>query len=235
MAKDPALLWYPSDYVSGTMGMTFEEKGAYMDLLMMQFNHGHLSERQITNHIGVVIWEVIKSKFDLDDKGLYFKKRIDEEKEKRMNFTKSRRNNIKGNNQYTGKGNNEGHIEGHMTSHMENININGNENIIVKILNLINTEIPEAEGANQITGPMLFDKLDQFIKTYPTFQDLSIWKQYIQKIKEADFLMGRGDEVKQPPLSVSWIVSDKNAMDVMDGKYKNRAKKLGGKANVWLV
>ena len=44
MGKDPAFLFYPNDYIGGTMGMTFEEKGAYMDVLMMQFNRGHMTE-----------------------------------------------------------------------------------------------------------------------------------------------------------------------------------------------
>ena len=35
MAKDPAFLFYPGDWIGGTMGMTFEEKGAYMEILMM--------------------------------------------------------------------------------------------------------------------------------------------------------------------------------------------------------
>jgi len=43
MAKDPAFLFYPNDYIGGTMGMTFEEKGAYIELLMLQFN---ISTRQ---------------------------------------------------------------------------------------------------------------------------------------------------------------------------------------------
>ena len=43
MAKDPAFLFYPNDWLGGTMGMTFEEKGAYMELLMMQFNRGHMT------------------------------------------------------------------------------------------------------------------------------------------------------------------------------------------------
>ena len=34
MSKDPAFLFYPNDYLGGTMGMTFEMKGAYIDLLI---------------------------------------------------------------------------------------------------------------------------------------------------------------------------------------------------------
>jgi hypothetical protein len=47
MSKDPAFLFYPNDYIGGTMGMTFEEKGAYMELLMLQFNRGHMTTHMI--------------------------------------------------------------------------------------------------------------------------------------------------------------------------------------------
>lgn len=118
MAKDPAFLFYPNDYLGGTMGMTFEEKGAYMELLMLQFNRGHMTEHMIGHTIGQ-LWKNIKDKFIQDEQGLWYNSRLDEEKSKRMAFTKSRRNNIKGNNQHT---------IGHMTSHMENENENENRN-----------------------------------------------------------------------------------------------------------
>lgn len=121
MAKDPAFLFYPNDYLGGTMGMTFEEKGAYMELLMLQFNRGHMTEHMIGHTIGQ-LWKNIKDKFIQDEEGLWYNIRLDEEKSKRMAFTKSRRNNIKGNNQHT---------IGHMTSHMENENENRNEDIIL--------------------------------------------------------------------------------------------------------
>jgi len=125
MAKDPAFLFYPNDWIGGTMGMTFEEKGAYMELLMMQFNRGHMTSHMIGQVVGQV-WDKVKHKFIQDDKKLWFNERLDIEINKRKNFTKSRRNNILGNNQYTKNKENE---SGHMTSHMENENENENENI----------------------------------------------------------------------------------------------------------
>lgn len=119
MSKDPAFLFYPNDYLGGTMGMTFEEKGAYMELLMLQFNRGHMTEHMIGHTVGK-LWLNIKDKFTQDDNGLWFNSRLDEEKAKRMAFTQSRRNNKKGINQHT---------IGHMTSHMENENENRNEDI----------------------------------------------------------------------------------------------------------
>jgi len=119
MAKDPAFLFYPNDYIGGTMGMTFEEKGAYIEILMLQFNRGHMTSHMIGQLVGQ-LWESIKCKFVQDEEGLWYNIRLDQEKDKRMSFTQSRRNNIKGLNQHT---------IGHMTSHMENENEDVNRNI----------------------------------------------------------------------------------------------------------
>jgi uncharacterized protein YdaU (DUF1376 family) len=138
MAKDPAFLFYPGDYIGGTMGMTFEEKGAYIELLMMQFMRGHMTEHMIVQVIGQR-WDNIKHKFVQDDKGLFFNVRLDEEKIKRANFTKSRNNNKKGKNQHNKIDEELGHISshmsGHVTSHMENENENVNKDINTNNLN----------------------------------------------------------------------------------------------------
>lgn len=137
MAKDPAFLFYPNDWIGGTMGMTFEEKGAYMELLMTQFNRGHMTSHMIGQVVGQ-IWDRIQEKFVKDENGLWYNVRLEEEKVRRQNFTKSRRNNVSGKNQHSKKEeNNEenevAHMDGHMTSHMENENtliLNNNKNKI---------------------------------------------------------------------------------------------------------
>jgi hypothetical protein len=50
--KDFAFLFYPSDYIGGTLGMTFEQKGAYIELLMTQFNRGHMTSDMIKQILG---------------------------------------------------------------------------------------------------------------------------------------------------------------------------------------
>lgn len=130
MAKDPAFLFYPNDWIGGTMGMTFHEKGAYMEVLMMQFNRGHMTSHMIGQVVGQT-WDNIKHKFVQDSENLWFNERLDLEIKKRKNFTKSRRNNISGKNQHNKDKIINGHMEGHMTYHMENENENINEDIIV--------------------------------------------------------------------------------------------------------
>lgn len=129
--KDPAFLFYPNDWIGGTMGMTFEEKGAYMELLMLQFNRGHMTSHMIGHTVGQ-LWVKIEDKFKVDADGLYFNERLEEEQKKRKAFSGSRRNNLKGENQYT---KNRGHMGGHMTSHMENVNVNENSTTLSSVLN----------------------------------------------------------------------------------------------------
>ena len=60
MAKDPAFLFYPGDWLGGTMTFNREQKGAYMDLLMVQFNSGHMCLDDIKAVLGPdfdTMWE----------------------------------------------------------------------------------------------------------------------------------------------------------------------------------
>ena len=95
--KDPAFLFYPNDYIGGTMGMTFEEKGAYIDLLMTQFNRGHMTSHMISHMLGQKydqIWEVIKSKFIQDESGNFYNERLEYEQKKRKSFTERDRKSV---------------------------------------------------------------------------------------------------------------------------------------------
>jgi uncharacterized protein YdaU (DUF1376 family) len=126
--KDPAFLFYPNDYIGGTMGMTFEEKGAYMELLMLQFNRGHMTGHMIGQVVGQ-IWVKIQSKFKVDVDGLFYNQRLDDEIKKRQEYVSSRLNNKEGINQYTNKKRSydhamTGHMTGHTVGHMENVNVN---------------------------------------------------------------------------------------------------------------
>ena len=129
--KDPAFLFYPNDYLGGTLGMTFEEKGAYIELLMVQFNRGHMTNHMIGQILGQSmdkIWTGISSKFKIDEYGRYYNERLELEQNKRIAYSESRKNNIKGINQYTKNKNKNGHMTKHMTGHMENENRNRNIN-----------------------------------------------------------------------------------------------------------
>jgi uncharacterized protein YdaU (DUF1376 family) len=161
MSKDPAFLFYPNDYIGGTMGMTFEEKGAYIELLMMQFNRGHMTEHMIGQTVGQ-LWVKLKDKFVQDSDGLWYNVRLELEQKKRKQFTDSRKNNLEGNNQYSKKEKKEGHKVGHMTAHMEN------ENEIEDCINAFKEKFENSESFKlaKLTASRNGIKGDEFERTY---------------------------------------------------------------------
>jgi len=170
MAKDHAFLFYPGDWLGGVMGMTFEEKGAYMDVLMLQFNRGHMTEHMIRQRVGQ-LWINIQDKFVKDEKGLWYNVRLEIEKKKREEFTKSRRNNVSGKNQYTNSGLK---TEGHMTEHMEDANRNRNKDIIIddvkkEIFNFKKSLIEYGFEENLVTEWMQVRKNKKATNTKTTF------------------------------------------------------------------
>ena len=97
MAKDPAFLFYPGDWLQGTMGMSFEEQGAYLQLLIYQFNCGKFSKaqaKQVLSICSASVFDKVLQKFDTD--GTFFwKQRLTDEIDRRKKFSESRRNNAK--------------------------------------------------------------------------------------------------------------------------------------------
>jgi hypothetical protein len=92
MAKDPAFLFYSSDFLNGVADLTMEERGQFITLLCLQHQKGTLTDKTIRLSLGSVSVDVL-SKFLKDKDGNYYNERLSEEIEKRIQFTESRRNN----------------------------------------------------------------------------------------------------------------------------------------------
>jgi uncharacterized protein YdaU (DUF1376 family) len=185
MAKDPAFLFYPGDWMLGTMTMTRHEKGCYMDLLMAQFNSGPLTLNQITNLLGADkgIWATLSCKFKQTEAGLWFNERLELEKERRKSYTDSRSKNRK----KTYDNSYDKTHDKHMSKHMESVNENENENENFKggVGENFKTNNPE-----ELINP---DGPDQYmfeinLKNYgltPGDGDL-VWKTFCAKVKSED-------------------------------------------------
>ncbi|MFN5249693.1 MAG: hypothetical protein ACK5DE_01480, partial [Bacteroidota bacterium] len=118
--KDPAFLFYSSDFLTGTMLLNMEQRGKYITLLCLQHNKGRLSEKDMLHICGAYDSDVF-AKFTKDEEGYFFNERLSTEIQKRKAYSESRRNN---------------RIKKDMTNisntyvpHMENENENINENI----------------------------------------------------------------------------------------------------------
>ena len=92
--RDPAFLFYSSDFLSGTMLMTNEQVGQYIKLLCLQHQKGHLKEKDMLN-ICNSYDEDIFSKFQKDDEGNFYNERLENEINRRKAYSESRRNNRK--------------------------------------------------------------------------------------------------------------------------------------------
>ncbi len=116
MAKDPAFLFYPGDFNTGTQFFTNEQVGKYMRLLMAQHQHGHLLEKHMIFICGSYDKDIF-SKFKKDSDGNWFNERLEIEVIKRKNYVESRSKNKEGKTKTK-------IISKSYDPHMENRNIN---------------------------------------------------------------------------------------------------------------
>ena len=93
MAKDPAVLFYTSDFLSGTFTMSNEQVGKYIRLLCLQHQKSRLTEKDMLSiclAYDVDIWD----KFIIEE-GFFYNIKMRDESQRRAKYTESRRSNGK--------------------------------------------------------------------------------------------------------------------------------------------
>lgn len=188
MAKDPAFLFYPGDWHSGTMLLSRHQKGCYIDILIAQFNNGPLSLESIKTILGQdqASWTVLSSKFKQNSAGNYFNERLATEVEKRKAYSESRRKNKEG------KSTHDPTYVKHMTPHMENENRNEdlNRNYFPKD-NLFPIEYCLLVAMNDArwvkankTNTVELELFNGYLERLGTYQMIPIdYKKYFAKLK----------------------------------------------------
>jgi hypothetical protein len=181
--KDPAFLFYSSDFLTGTMFMCNEQVGKYIRLLCCQHQKGHLTEKDMLK-ICETYDENIFDKFIKDENGFFYNLRLENETIKRKNYSESRRNNRKGKKDM----NNicESYVK-HMENENENENINKDK--IVKENLLTKT--------SEINQNLSIKKSKVSIEK----MSLEIIKQNCSKIKE-DIIKNAGEHEKNELLAL---------------------------------
>lgn len=175
--KDPAFLFYSSDFLSGTMLMSDEDVGKYIKLLCLQHQQGHLTEEDM---LSMKASKKVLSKFKKDENGNYYNERLEYEANKRKAYSESRRNNRKKKITYEEDMKN---ICNSYEEHMGNENININKNINENKDNRVigeeekKTKKPTAKASKHKYGEyqnvLLKDEELQKLKVeYPNWQDL---------------------------------------------------------------
>jgi hypothetical protein len=122
MSKDPAVLFYTSDFLSGTFTMTDEQVGKYIRLLCLQHQKGKLTEKDMLSICKAYDNEIYE-KFDQVD-GFFVNDRMYNESIRRSKFTESRRNNAKSVKNDSISEASAKHMHKHMETETETINVN---------------------------------------------------------------------------------------------------------------
>lgn len=194
MSKDPAFLFYSSDFLTGTMLMSNEQVGKYIRLLCLQHQKNILTEKDMLK-ICSTYDEDIWNKFVKTDEG-YYNVRLKEENEKRLKYTESRRNNRKKKDSEKDMLN----ICNSYDEHMENENENVNSNIV-----LLNKKSKKEKE------PTIFD--DFLEKNCPTVLKLKTQLTADQAQKLADeFGMKECEEIFEA--MENWIPLSKKSKSV---------------------
>lgn len=111
MAKDPAVLLYTSDFLTGTMGWEDEQVGKYIRLLCLQHQKSNLPAKIFEKLSGGDPF--ICEKFiteEIDGNLFYYNEKMRTEAERRSAFCNSRRKNASGDT-------NDNHMDKHMLKH----------------------------------------------------------------------------------------------------------------------
>lgn len=208
MAKDPAVLFYTSDFLSGTFTMDYEQKGKYITLLCLQHQKGKLTLKDLQSILTDEDFEV-SDKFELADDGFYYNIKMKECTEKRKAYSESRRNNRKAKSNNISESN-DNHIsklsksyEKHMNNtsttyvnHMENENETVNDNINTEtevvytaaMLERIIDKFVNIDSRFKFNSVMLeinedYGGFDNLIQMYLP-NDTSAQKNYIKQLKQ---------------------------------------------------
>ncbi len=168
--NNPAILWYPNDFISSTTFWSNEQCGAYIRLLCYQYILGHLTKEQMNQ---VTKDKLVIKKFVKDENGLFYNPRMEKEIIKRKKYCESRSKNKLGKTKTNDK-DKENITKSYDLSydnHTRNSNSNSNNNIEI-LINYFNNNI------HSITKT----EYDVIIKWRENFSDEMILKAFEESV-----------------------------------------------------
>lgn len=215
--KDPAVLFYTSDFLTGTAYFTDAERGQYIRLLCEQHQNGHIPENHMVS-VCLSLGSPVIEKFIKDDKGLYYNVRMEKEIIKRREFTESRRINGEKGGRPKEKKEPLGKALGLPT---ENLVGNGNENDNINynlIIENYHSLCPKMSKVEKLT-----DKRKGFVNARFGEYGMDGITKVLRIAGESEFLNGNNDRVWKADFE--WIMRPENFVKVLEGKYsKEKAR-----------
>jgi hypothetical protein len=221
--KDPAVLFYTADFLTGTAFFTDEQRGQYIRLLCEQHQIGHIPENHMVS-ICLSVGSPVFKKFVKDAEGDYFNIRMEEEIEKRRKFTDGRRLNGSKGGRPREKEKPYGYPLGLATDNLIG-NGNDNENINKKkngvdyefIIENYHTLCPRMAKIAKLT-----EQRKGFVNARFGEYGMETIIKVIRMAGESNFLNGKNDKAWKADFE--WIVKPENFVKVMEGKYNNKVK-----------
>lgn len=221
--KDPAFLFYSSDFLSGTMLMTDEELGKYIRLLCLQHQQGYLSKEDIDSF---KLSKRVLDKFKIDENGNYFNERLSVEITKRKAYSESRRQNRKKKETYE---KDMKKICNSYEEHMENENVIVNENINNKLNN------KELENKRKVVNDSCVDDLQAIAEFYNsnvgqlTPYGLDLIKSYVEEMGKDLIIYAMQISVEANKRTIQYIKAILNNWQKAGIKTVAEAQKENGK------
>lgn len=193
--KDPAVLFYTDDFLSGTILMSYEQKGKYITLLCLQHQKGRLTEKELLTVCGGYE-EDIFSKFVIDENGKYYNVRMETESEKRRKYSESRSENRKKTKKTPSDCCGETYVQTYeihtetYDAHMGNGNENINENIGIVSSNG-NKRV--SKGNKRVFVPPTYEEVLEYAKSKGQ-EDLA--QRFFDYFNEGDWIDSQGNKVR---------------------------------------
>lgn len=132
--KDPAVLFYTSDFLSGTYTMNYSQRGKYITLLCIQHQKGFLTKQEL-EYISEGEAEVIEKFTELN--GKYVNIKMYNETVRRKEYTENRLKNF--------------HKKSLMNSHMETHTETETETEAVTVTTVIDNVTDNVNGTEDVT------------------------------------------------------------------------------------
>ena len=192
MAKDPAFLFYTSDFLTGTIMMDMTERGQYITILCLLHQHGgFLPMEQLEFVVGKISSRLLV-KFEVNEKNELFNKRLLQETTKRQAFCQSRRENIQ-------KRYKKATYEGTSVQHMENENENEDE--------IVNRDVKRKEKRVPTHPPFVYIE-EQDLRAFYRDYGKTVINEYIQKINDYLSSTGKKPYKDYPATLRNWLRKD---------------------------
>ena len=193
MAKDPAFLFYPGDYLRDTQTLSEKSQVAYDRIMCEHMRNICITKQQLkffTKRLSED--EIEELKFVLTEiKGGYQIEWVAESIIKRKEYSNSRRKNREGKKKNISKT-----YDLHMENENENINIIKNINIVFETFwNLYDKKVGDKNKIEKIWNKLTNDERDLIINYIPEYKESQPNKQY--RKNPQTFLLQRGwlDEI----------------------------------------